>query len=217
MLVFRSLGVLLAAMLVLSACGVFNKKRQPPCPRISILQDAKRLVTFAPGGGTDLSAMVSEVRLAGVSATCSYGKDEVEIHMALTIAARRGPADRSRKAPAKYFVAIMGPGQNIVAKRVFEVTLAFPVNVDAGGLTDNLVQKIPLGRDERGTGYRIIAGLQLTPGQLKFNRDRAKIKSPGDLRDIPITPPIQSRPPEASDFPPDRQRGGADRTPGQGY
>ena len=217
MLVFRSCLVLLAATLALGACGIFNKKRQPPCPRISILQDAKRLVTFAPGGGTDLSAMVNEVRLAGVSAACSYGKDEVEVHMALTIVARRGPADRTRKAPAKYFVAIMGPGRNIVAKRVFEVTLSFPVNVDAGGLTDNLVQKIPLGRDERGAGYRIIAGLQLTPGQLKFNRDRAKIKSPGDLKDLPISPPVQSRPPGDPEFPPPRQRGGGGRTPGQGY
>jgi hypothetical protein len=215
--VFRSFVVLLAAMLALSACGLFNKKRQPPCPRVSVLNDAKRLVTFAPGGGADLSAMVSEVRLVGVSAKCSYRKDEVEVHMALTIAARRGPADRSRKAPAKYFVAIMAPSRNIVAKRVFDVTLSFPVNVDAGGLTDNLVQKIPLGVGERGTGYRIIAGLQLTPGQLKFNRDRAKIKSPGDLKDLPIAPPVKERKPEESDFPPTTRPGGSGRTPGESY
>lgn len=215
--VFRSFVILLAAMLALSACGLFNKKRQPPCPRITVLKDAKRLVTFAPGGGADLSAMVNEVRLVGVSAECAYRKDEIEVHMALTIAARRGPADRSRKAPAKYFVAIMGPGRNIVAKRVFNVTLAFPVNVDAGGLTDNLIQKIPLGRGERGAGYRIIAGLQLTPGQLKFNRDRAKIKAPGALRDLPISPPVKERAPEESDFPTITRPGGSGRTPGDPY
>jgi hypothetical protein len=215
--VFRSFVVLLAVMFALGACGLFNKKRQPPCPRITTLKDAKRLVTFAPGGGADLSAMVSEVRLVGISAKCAYSKGEVEVHLALTIAARRGPADRSRKAPAKYFVAIMGPGRKIVAKRVFDVTLTFPVNVDAGGLTDNLVQKIPLGPGERGDGYRIIAGLQLTPGQLKFNRDRAKIKSPGDLRDLPISPPVKERAPEESDFPPATRPGGAGRTPGDPY
>ncbi len=213
--VFRSFTVLLAAVLVLGACGMFKKKRQPPCPRISVLQDAKRLVTFAPGGGTDLSEMLNEVRLVGISATCSYSTDEVEVDMTLTIAARRGPADRTRKAPAKYFVAIMGPGRNIVAKRVFEVTLTFPVNVDSGGLTDNLVQRIPLGRDGRGAGYRIIAGLQLTPEQLKFNRVRAKIKSPADLRDLPITPPVKRRSPGDPAFPP--QRPGSTREPGDRY
>lgn len=214
---FRSLAVLLAAVVALGACGLFKKKTQPPCPRISVLEDARRLVTFAPGGGTDLSAMVHEVRLGGISAKCGYSKNEVEVQMALSIAARRGPADRSRKAPAKYFVAIMGPSGNIVAKRVFEVTLTFPVNVDAGGLTDNLVQKIPLGPGEPGAAYRIIAGLQLTPAQLEYNRARAKIKSPGDLRDIPITPPADSSPASGErEFPPIRQRGGS-RVPGESY
>lgn len=213
--VFKSFAVLLAAVLVLGACGLLKKKRQPPCPRISVLKDAKRVVTFAPGGGTDLSAMVHEVRLVSVSAKCSTAKDEVKVDMAVTIAARRGPADRSRKAPATYFVAIMGPGRKIVAKRVFQVTLTFPVNVDVGGLTDNLVQRIPLGPGGRGADYRIIAGLQLTPGQLKFNRDRGKIKSPGDLRDIPISPPVVSRPTE-DDYPPP-QRGSGGRVPGDPY
>ena len=216
MAVFKSFAVLLAAVLVLGACGVFTKKRQPPCPRISLLEDARRVVTYAPGGGTDLSAMLNEVRLVGISAKCSYSKDEVEVDMALTIAARRGPADRSRKAPAKYFVAIMGPDRKIVAKRVFEVTLAFPVNVDVGGLTDNLVQRIPLGADGRAAGYRIIAGLQLTPAQLKFNRDRTKTKVPGDLRDIPISPPVEPRPSGGDDYP-GPKRGSADRVPGELY
>ena len=138
------------------------------------------------------------------------------VDMELTIAARRAPADRSRKAPVKYFVAIMGPGRKIVAKRVFEVTVTFPVNVDVGGLTDNLVQRIPLGRDGRAAGYRIIAGLQLTPAQLKTNRDRAKTGAPGDLRDIPISPSVETRPGAEPDYPPPRRRGGL-REPGGGY
>ena len=168
-------------------------------------------MTFAPGAGTDLSAMVSDVRLAHVLAACSYRKDEVKVNIALTIASRRGPADRSRKAPAKYFVAIMGPDQNIVAKRVFEVTLTFPVNVDAGSLTDNLVQKLPLGRDQRTAGYQIITGLQLTPGQLKYNRDRAKAKSPGALKNMHISSPVKESAPEEFDYPKSNRRGVGER------
>lgn len=213
----RSLAALAVAALFLGACSWFSgAKRQPPCPRIVVLDDAQRLVRFAPGGGTDLSAMVNDIRMVRAGGNCSYDEEGVEVDMLVTIAARRGPADRSRKAPAKYFVAIMNAEEKIIAKRVFDVTLTFPVNIDAGSLTDSLVQKIPLAEGERGSRYRIIAGLQLTPEQLKYNRDWAKIKTPGALRDIPITPPASSEP-ESRDpeFPPYRRPGGAGRVPGE--
>ena len=99
---YRTLGVLVAVAVLLAACGVFGKKQQPPCPRVSVLKDAQRLVKFKPGGGTDLSALLHEVRLVGIRAKCKYYSDEVEVEMALTINARRGPADTTRKAPARY-------------------------------------------------------------------------------------------------------------------
>ncbi len=213
---FKALSLLLGVLIVLGACGVFKKKRPPPCPPISFLKDARRLVSYAPGGGADLSAMLNEVRLMKITAACKYRKFEVEVDMEVTIAARRGPADRTRKAPARYFVAIMGPGGAVIAKQIFDVTLAFPVNIDAGSLTDSLVQKIPLDVGSDAVRHRIIVGLQLTPGQLKVNRDRAKIKLPGSLRDIPISPPAAARPPGERDFPP-AQRGSVGRTPGESY
>lgn len=213
---FRSLAILVAAALLLGGCSWFrSKKRPPPCPRIVILDDAQRLVNFAPGGGTDLSAMVSDVRMVRAGGKCTYREGEVEMEMAVTIAARRGPADKSRKAPAKYFIAIMNPEEKVIAKRIFDVNLSFPVNIDAGSRTDTLVQKIPLEKGEQGYRYRIIAGLQLTPEQLKYNRDWAKVKTPGALRDIPITPPTGSPEEEERAFPERHHSGGGGRVPGQ--
>ena len=211
---FRFLAVFVAAALLLGGCSWFKaKKPPPPCPRISVLEDARRLVNFAPGGGTDLSAMVSDVRMVRAGGKCTYREEMVEVEMAVTVAARRGPADRSRQAPAKYFVAIMNPEEKVIAKRIFDVTLVFPVNVDAGSKTDTLVHKIPLNKGERGSRYRIITGLQLTPEQLQYNRDWAKGKTPGALRDIPIAPPAGpagSRDPEF----PLRRDGSGSRVPG---
>jgi hypothetical protein len=212
---FRSLAVPIAAALLLGGCGWFRSKAPPlPCPRVVVLDDAKRLVNFAPGGGTDLSQMVSDVRLVRAAGTCTYREGEVEIDMMVTVAARRGPADRSRKAPARYFVAIMDPDEKVIAKRVFDVTLIFPVNVDAGSQTDSLVQRIPLDKGERGSRYRVIAGLQLTPQQLEYNREWAKIKAPGALRDIPITPPTRGPETQAPDFPTSRP-GSSGAIPGE--
>lgn len=212
----RTLAALGMAALVLGSCSWFSSnKRPPPCPRIAILHDARRLVNFAPGGGTDLSAMVSDVRLVRAGGRCSYRDDAVEVDMTVTIAARRGPADRSRKAPARYFVAILSPEEKVIAKRVFDVTLTFPVNIDAGSQTDSLVQKIPLAKGERGYRYSIVTGLQLTPEQLKYNRATARIKTPGALRDIPITPPARGPERQQPEFPDQDRRGGMGRNPGE--
>ncbi len=213
---FRTLGVLVALTVLLAACGIFSKKRQPPCPRVSVLKDAQRLVKFKPGGGNDLSAMLHEVRLIGVRAKCKYSSDEVEVDMALSIAARRGPADTTRKAPVRYFVAIMDPSGRVIAKRIFEVTLTFPVNIDSGGLTDNLVQRIPIAKGKSAARHTIIAGLQLTPEELKMSRRRPKVNLPGSLRNLPIAPPVKRPTIGGPEYPP-RERGSGGRIPGSGY
>ncbi|MDH3240481.1 MAG: hypothetical protein OEO83_07430 [Alphaproteobacteria bacterium] len=199
---FRSLAVLVAAALLLGGCGWFrSKKPPPPCPRVVVLEEGKRLVNFAPGGGTDLSAMVSDIRMARAGGACTYRDGEVEVEMAVRVEARRGPADRSRKAAVKYFIVLMDPTEKIIKKWDFDMTLAFPVNVDQGGKTDTLGLKIPLKKGEQASRYRIIAGLQLTPAQLKYNRDWAKVKTPGALRDIPIAPPARGPGAREPDFP----------------
>ena len=213
---FRSASVLVLVAVVLAACGVFGKTSQPPCPRVSILKDAQRLVKFAPGGGSDLSAMLHEVRLIGVRSKCKYRSDEVEVDMALTIAARRGPADTTRNAPARYFVAIMDSRGRVITKRIFDLTIAFPVNIDSGSLTDNLVQKIPIAKGQTAARHTIIAGLQLTPKELEFSRRQPKVNLPGSLRNVPIAPPAKAPTIGDPEYPPPSRRS-MDRTPGPSY
>ena len=214
---YRTLGVLVAVAVLLAACGIFGKKQQPPCPRVSVLKDAQRLVKFKPGGGNDLSALLHEVRLVGIRAKCKYHSDEVEVEMALTINARRGPADTTRKAPARYFVAIMDPRGRVIAKRIFDVTLTFPVNIDSGGITDNLVQRIPIAKGETAARHTIIAGFQLTAQELEMSRRRPKDNLPGSLRNVPIAPPAKTPATRDPEYPP-RVSGSGGRDPGgSGY
>ena len=213
---FRSAVLFVALAVILSGCGVFEKKKQLPCPRVVPLKDAQRLVKFAPGGGTDLSAMLYEIRVARIAPKCTYRRDEVEVDLALTIHARRGPADTARKAPGQYFVAIMDPRNRIVAKRRFDVTVSFPVNVNSGSFTDSLVQKIPIAKGRSAAGYVIVVGLQLTAEELRANRSKPGTNLPGRLRDVPIAPatapPSQGEP----EYPP-TVRGSAPRVPGENY
>lgn len=203
------------AALALSGCGLMSNAPERPCPRIAILNDAQRMVAFQPGGGTDLSALDHEVRLTNVRTACDYDSDGVEVDMEITIAARRGPANTTREAPARYFVAIMDPDRRILAKRVFDVTLAFPVNIDRGGLTDTLVQTIPLENAANGPAYTIVAGLQLSKAQLEYNRSTAGVRMRGRLGDIPIAPPAAETP--TGEEYPARGRDTGGRRPGPAY
>jgi hypothetical protein len=199
--------------LVLSACGIFTKKRQLSCPGVSILKDAQRLAKFLPGSKNDLSALLHEVRLVRIQSKCKYSSDEVEVDVALTIGARRGPSDSTRRAPARYFVAILDPRGNVIAKRIFEVTLTFPINIDSGGLTDSLVQRIPIAKGRSASRYRIIAGLQFTAEELKMSRRKPKVNLPGSLRNVPIAPPVKPPTTGGPDFPPEIRHSGG-RVPG---
>ena len=213
---FRSLGVLVAMAVSLAACGIFGKKTELPCPRVTVLKDAQRLVKFKPGGGNDLSAMLHEVRLMGVRAKCKYSSDEVEVDMALTIGARRGPADTKHQAPVRYFVAIIDPRGRVIAKRIFDVTLSFPVNIDSGSLTDSLIQRIPIAKGKSAARHTIIAGLQLTPEELKMSRRRPKSNMPGSLRNLPIAPSDKVPTISEPEYPP-TVRGSGGRVPGDPY
>ena len=216
MSLFRSAILFVALAAILSGCGVFGKKKQLPCPRVVPLKDAQRLIKFAPGGGTDLSAMLYEMRVARIAPKCTYRRDEVEVDLALTVHARRGPADTARQAPGQYFVAIMDPRNRIVAKRIFDVNVSFPVNVNSGSFTDSRVQRIPIAKGRSAAGYAIVVGLQLTAEDLRANRSRPATNLPGRLRDAPIAPAAEPPSQGEPEYPP-TIRGNAPRVPGESY
>jgi hypothetical protein len=162
-----------AALAVVAAgCSVIypDRKKGPPCPGGVIVRDLSHMTVFRPGAGRDITDIVFEARLPHITVACKYDDQGVEVQTALTLIGARGPANTTRTANLSYFVAILDPKNKIIAKKVFASDLRFPPNVDRGSTTDELVERIPVGKGVSAAEYVVVTGFQLDQNQLAYNR-----------------------------------------------
>jgi hypothetical protein len=75
-----------------------------------------------------------------------------------------------READVPIFLAIV-QGDAILDKQVIRMRSIFPSNVDRVTLTPGEVDlSLPVTADKTGASYTLLAGFQLTPDQLRLNR-----------------------------------------------
>ena len=176
----RAGGVLLATALVvaLAGCNPFADD-PPPCPRVSILKEARLLTLYGDGPGRETSDVAFELELRSVAADCDYDLDDggggVEVTFALPIRATRGPSAESDRVSVPFFVALADPSRQVIAKEVFTAEIAFKADSASARTVEEIEQWIPLGPGEYGAGYETLVGFQLTPAQLgEARRPRAE-------------------------------------------
>jgi hypothetical protein len=155
-----------------SVTGVFKKKQEFVCPRGAIVKDASRLTTFRPGPGRDITDIKFEARLPRLLIGCKYDDKGVEVQTSVTIIGARGPADTTHRAQVRYFVAVLNPRNQVIGKKEFSTQLEFPINIDRGAVSEELVERIPVGRDVSASGYTVVVGFQLTRAELQYNRTK---------------------------------------------
>lgn len=161
-------------LLLLAGCSLFKKEDPRACPRVSILNEAARVVVYRDGPGRDLIDVRHEMQIGDISWSCKYSETQVRVLAKISILAQRGPASEAPQAQASYFVAVTEGGETILAKEVFRSAIAFPEGRSQAGVFEEIEQIIPLSDSEAGPNYEIIVGFQLTEDQLKHNRKRRR-------------------------------------------
>ena len=164
------LAAVLAASL-LAACSS-DDEGNFACPQIIRVADASRLVKF-DGTGRDLTDVRFEIDLQQPIGACQFDDDVIEITLDVAFTATRGPADRERLAPIRYFVAITTLDQQVVAREEFDLNIPFQGNHTRVSVIDQLEPRIPLKPAETGTEYRIYVGISLSPEELRYNRENS--------------------------------------------
>ncbi|MGQ0662022.1 MAG: hypothetical protein ACT4P2_00245, partial [Pseudomonadota bacterium] len=164
----RALAVLATAA-GLAGCG---GRPPPPCPSASILAEAATVTRFRDGPGRDLTDVINEGELFDILALCSYGRRGIDVDLQVGVVATRGPADRARAAQFEYFVAILDPERQVVARQRFDVRFEFPDNRARLVRIEELEPQIPLADAALGPRYEILVGFQLTRDELAWNRSR---------------------------------------------
>jgi hypothetical protein len=160
---------------VLAGCSGMSSNTFPPsCPRAGILADAADITRYRPGAaGQDLTDMVLDGRITGVSGSCARdGSRQLDVTVSASITLVRGPAARSGMEDVPLFVAVSDEGQ-LIDKQVYRIVPGFAPNADTLRLTsDPVTIHLPVSRSKTGSGYNVVVGFQLTPDELAINRRR---------------------------------------------
>jgi hypothetical protein len=168
---FGALAAVLAATAVLAGCN--RNRAEPACPGGYVPSDASKVTRFRDGPGRDLTDIVNEGQIQDILIQCQYRKNIVDIDLQIAVLAARGPADRSRVAEFQYFVAIVDPQQNILAKEPFSVRFEFNDNRTQLGKIEEISPRLPLPDPSKADTYRVVVGFQLTPDELAWNRKQS--------------------------------------------
>ena len=167
--------VLLAglALAPLAGCGPVDENTfAPACAPVGILAEAADYSDYGPGAVPDLSRLVAQGSIRGVSGHCSSAAGGTRLHtvVRLQLAITRGPIASGSSLPVPYFIAVLRDG-NVLNKLSLVATAEFPDNGDKVALqTDPVAFDLPVSRAHPGTSYRIETGFQLDQAQLAYNR-----------------------------------------------
>ena len=167
------------AALLPAACGGGTSGGTPlpvACPRPGILADGADLTRWQPGPVQDLTTLVFDARLTGLNGTCRPGRGDRSLEVALTpsFSVERGPAGGgARAAELPWFVAVVGPGDEVLQRRTFVERLAFNRGeTRAAGEGEPVRLSLPVGEERRATDYRVFVSIELTPEDVAVNRRR---------------------------------------------
>lgn len=167
------LAAIVGSVVALSSCKIFVKEEPPPCPRVSILADAAKLVQFRAGAGRDLTDIALKAELVNYHGSCFYDKDNQTMTLTLQVGidAERGVALTGDTATISYFVTVPEFFPQPAAKKILPVTLQFSKNSNHLRVTDGDVEiKFPIKSTKEMERYELFIGLQLDQAQLDYNR-----------------------------------------------
>lgn len=178
---------LIAAALAIAGCGsgqskeakARSAKNPAPCPPVTVLTDAARLVEF--DGDQKLENVAYSGEFVKAELQCRYFEDRaIDASLKITMAFGRGPKGAEDARAFKYFVAVTRKDLEVIEKAEFDVGVEFGGN-DKMKVVEDKVEQIVIPRankDISGTNFEIVVGFSLTPQQAIFNRSGKSLKFP---------------------------------------
>jgi hypothetical protein len=154
-------------------------KNPAPCPPVTVLTDAARLIEF--DGEQTLEDVAYSGEFVKAELQCRYFDDRpIDASLRVSMAFGRGPKGAENAHAFKYFVAVTRKDLEVIEKAEFGVGVKFD---GAGTMTvvEDKVDEIVIPRaskDIAGTNFEIVVGFVLTPQQAIFNRSGKSLKFP---------------------------------------
>jgi hypothetical protein len=169
---------ILLGLTLLSGCGWFSSDEPATrpivapgtCPTAAILRPLTQTAVFAPGQSRQQAGVAFYGLLSEVDAKCERAGDALRLKLDVVVVGERGPAAGTAGAvDLWYFVAVTGPDQAILGKRLFPVHIEIPAGAKRAGISDHLEEIIPLGGRSAGE-LSVVLGFQQSPEAVEFYR-----------------------------------------------
>jgi hypothetical protein len=163
-------GAALLGALALSGCGWFSSSSSKPaeaCPSAVVLRPLSNTAVFGPAPERRPDNVAFYGILSEADLKCEYAADAMRVTLDAVVVGERGPAAKGDTVDFQYFVAVTGPDQAILSKRLFPVRVAFEATQKRAGVTDHIEQTIPLG-GRKGADLNVLVGFQQSPEVVDF-------------------------------------------------
>jgi hypothetical protein len=178
----RAIPVVLVAMLAsLSGCQTvtvsdlnpFGGSSEPqPCPPSAALADAVSITEFGRGPSRDDNNIIYSARIEGTVFDCQVNGGQVVGRLGVVGTLTLGRKGTAGPVSLPIFIALTKSGSEIVSKRFDTVEF----EIERGATTAQFEKAIPdysfnVG-GESTLDYEILAGFNLAPEQVEYNRRR---------------------------------------------
>lgn len=165
-MLFRSVPVL-AAVLLLSACATDGEEKPKPlCPQVAIVRALEKVVDYGLEN-PDATKLVSVATMNTVEGTCEYTDKGVDVNFTLTMTAEKGPRLGGDRASFPFLISIVGSDDKVRAKDIMTAQFTFKGDEKRTELAQPLHVFIPLAKGEDAAAMRVLTGFQLTEKQMK--------------------------------------------------
>jgi hypothetical protein len=166
----RAIAVLSLALL--SGCGWFSssssKSAQGSCPSAVILRALANTAVFGVAAERRPESVAFYGLLSEVNSKCDVSGDTMQLKLDVIVIAERGPASKeANSVDFNYFVAVTGPDQAVLSKKLFPVRIAIAPGEKRSGVTDHIEEAVSLGGRKLGD-VNVVLGFQQTPEVVEF-------------------------------------------------
>ncbi len=145
------------------------------CPQAAVVPELASFTDFTDNARPTTNSMVSHAEMSSITSQCQFGPQSVTVDVKLNFEGTLGPQGRSGGQPAfsyPFFVAVTSPTGTILAKEIFAADMSYNSG-DQQSYQESMRQIIPLPNKDLAGSYKVLAGFQLSPEQLGYNRAAA--------------------------------------------
>lgn len=162
----------------LAGCGSDREakaeKVERVCPKFGVLLEGQHVTLYRPGAGREKGDVAYEIDVTSIKGKCRFRDDgtRMTFRVTLGLTAQKGPAATETTVVIPVFAAVTRRNQAIVAKESRSASLSFRRGEVLATKVDIDEFAINLGPQESGQAFEVLAGIQLTPDQLRERRAR---------------------------------------------